>query len=674
VALGDLLTHARRASASRWALGLALWAGLAVAIGCQKQSSAPPAPLGTGEPGTKCAGAGETVGTAKEQAPDVQCTRGKRELLCYGEWAAHCGPDNALVKLTNCRASGQVCAMHQCTSAKDCQGCQACRPSSVLCGEAGERMVCRNDGSGYDAEESCDESAGQRCSVTSGLCEDLCAAAERDQSYIGCDYWAVATSNALLDFEGQDADGLCQPFSFAVVVANAEGVPATVTVQSPDRPKQTVTVAPSEARRIDLPCAPELKGDPMSPEFSVRTLKAASHITSDVPVTVYQFNPLEFQSTSADGETVYSHTNDSSLLLPTTSLSGNYVVIAQPTRLQKLLFNDKRIEPMLHSAPGFVAVIGVDREPTDVEIISSAYTRPSEDGSIPALAPGDHYTITLAEGEVLQVLSAVPDDCVGKPGDGFRGGSITYCKVPKEYDLTGTQIKTSGKVSVISGHDCVFLPYNRWACDHIEETMFPVESWGKDTLVSISETVACQPTVPNMVRVLSSSDGNTITFTPAVHEPVLLDKGQFVEFEVSKDFRITAADAILVAQFLLGQDYNGMDSSGSFAKGDPSMSLAIPVEQWRKRYPFLIPDTYTDNYVNIIAREHQLVLLDDRVVSGFVPIKGTGNVTARVPLEGGEHLAQSEAEFGIVLYGYAPYTSYMMPGGLGLARINDHLL
>jgi hypothetical protein len=618
----------------------------------------------------KCTGAGETVGTAKETAPDVQCTGSKRELLCYGEWAAHCGPDNKLVQLTNCRAHGQVCAMHDCQSAKDCQGCQACRPSSVLCGEAGERMICRDDGSGYDQEESCDESTGQRCSVTSGLCEDLCAAAELEQSYIGCDYWAVATSNSQLAFEGQDADGLCQPFSFAVVVANAEGVPASVTVQSPDQTPQTVTIAPGEAKAIQLPCSPELKGDTMSPDVSVRTSKAAHHITSDVPVTVYQFNPLEFQSTTAEGDKVYSYTSDSSLLLPTSSLSGNYVVISQPTLLQKLIRLEQTVT---RSGPGFVTIIGVDQAPTDVEIVSSAHTQPSADGTIPALAPGDHFSTTLAQGEVLQLLSAVPDDCVGNAGDNYGGGTITYCKVPKEYDLTGTQIQSAGKVSVISGHDCVFLPYNRWACDHIEESMFPVESWGKDIIVSISETVACQPTVPNMVRVLSSADRNNINFEPAVHEPVLLDKGDFVEFEVSKDFRITAASAILVAQFLLGQDYNGIHTSGSFAKGDPSMSLAIPVEQWRTRYPFLTPDTYTDNYVNIIAREHQLILLDDRVVSGFAPIKGTQTVTARVRITGGEHLAESEEPFGIVLYGYAPYTSYMMPGGLDLSHIN-HLL
>jgi hypothetical protein len=639
------------------------------AVACSKKPSVPVAPTGNSSM-RSCADASGTVSTAHETAPEVTCNGGKRQLLCYGNWAAHCGPDDKLVALTNCRAHGQVCAMHDCSSAGNCTGCQACTPGSVQCGQDGARKLCRDDGSGFDDAAPCDEASGERCSVASGGCEDLCAAAEAEHSYVGCDYWAVATSNSQLAFEGQDAEGLCQPFTFAVIVANAEGIPANVTVQSPGREPRMVTVAPSETQTIDLPCSRELKGKPKHDLLSVRTTKGAHHITSDVPVTVYQFNPLEFKGTGADGGTEYSYTNDASLLLPTSSMTGNYVAIAQPTLLHKLIPKDDTLPTVTHSGPGFVAIIGVDAEPTEVEIISSAYTQPTADGSLPALAPGDHQKVTLAQGEVLQLASAVPESCPDKPDEQIPGGTITYCHVGNEFDLTGTQIIAQGKVSVISGHDCVFLPRNRWACDHLEETMFPVEAWGKEVAVSLSETVACQAKLPNVVRVLSRSDGNRITFTPAVHAPVTLGQNEFVELEFSQDFRVNGSDAILVAQFLLGQEYNGRHTSGSFGKGDPSMSLAIPTEQWRKRYPFLTPETYTDNYVNVIARAHQLVLLDGGAVSGFTPVKGTNLSTARIPIKAGQHVIESQQPFGIVLYGYAPYTSYMMPGGLDLNPIN----
>src|SRR5262249_28236207 len=143
------------------------------------------------------------------------------------------------------------------------------------------------------------------------------------------------------------------------------------------------------------------------------------------------------------------------------------------------------------TGPGFVAIIGAEDEPVPVEITSSAYTQPSADELLPAAAPGDVLSVSLAKGEVLQLLSATPEACDRAASDPAPGADIHYCKVSPEYDLTGTRIRAQGKVSVIAGHDCVFLPFNRWACDHIEESLLPLEAWGRDVLVGVSEAVAC---------------------------------------------------------------------------------------------------------------------------------------------------------------------------------------
>jgi hypothetical protein len=100
------------------------------------------------------------------------------------------------------------------------------------------------------------------------------------------------------------------------------------------------------------------------------------------------------------------------------------------------------------------------------------------------------------------------------------------------------------------------------------------------------------------------------------------------------------------------------------------MSLAIPIEQWRSDYVFHTPATYTDNYANVIAREGQVAQLDGRLVQGYAPIEGTRMQIARVPVEPGQHRLTSTGCVGLVLYGYAPYTSYMLPGGLDLNKIN----
>jgi hypothetical protein len=589
-----------------------------------------------------------------------------------GEWAAVCSEGGKLEALDNCRQDERVCVAGGCDEDGECEGCHACRPAEVRCDADGGRAFCREDGSGYDDQEACDSAAGLFCNPLSGECEDLCQAAEAARTYIGCEYWAVATSNAQLELEGEDGDGICRPFTFAAVVSNPQSVNATVRVSSPGRGERVLEVAPGAVETIELPCAPELRGEVMVESFSVQSATAAHHIESNVPVTVYQFNPLEFEAKLANGKEVYSHTNDASLLLPVHSLGGEYVVMSQPTLQHEYQETIGAMERLRVSGPGFVAIIGVDDEPVAVEVTSSAFTQPSADGSLPAVGPGEVLALSLKKGEVVQLISATPAECDNDPelDDSELGLAIRYCRTPREYDLTGTRIRAQGRVSVIAGHDCAFLPYNRWACDHIEESMFPLEAWGRDVLVGVSEAVACQPTVPNMARVVAASDDTRVTFTPAVHEPVTLSAGDYVDLEFTQDFNVTGNKAIMVGQFLLGQEYEGMDSAPSFAKGDPSMSLAIPIEQWRSDYVFLTPETYTDNYANVIARDGQVAQLDGRLVQGFAPIEGTRMQIARVPVDPGQHRLTSTGSLGLVLYGYAPYTSYMLPGGLDLNEIN----
>ena len=45
-------------------------------------------------------------------------------------------------------------------------------------------------------------------------------------------------------------------------------------------------------------------------------------------------------------------------------------------------------------------------------------------------------------------------------------------------DLTGTKIIANKPLSVISGHECAFVPYLTWACDHLVEQVLPTALWG----------------------------------------------------------------------------------------------------------------------------------------------------------------------------------------------------
>jgi hypothetical protein len=425
----------------------------------------------------------------------------------------------------------------------------------------------------------------------------------------------------------------------------------------------------------------------------------AYHLTSSVPVTVYQFNPLEYELegdcadleedlSGPDGR-CFSFTNDASLLLPTNVHTGNYRVLSLSTQHIRLRVKDPDTgefvdDPdgegqfeLYQDTPGFAAIIGTSEGENTVTVRFTAHVQASADGDVRAFAPGDEGTFELGPGDVLQLMTAnLPETC----GPGGHQDETEqecnglpcivvhdYCPVGAEYDLTGTEIAATGTVAVVAGHHCAFVPSHRWACDHLEEMIFPRETWGKEFLVSATEPLRGEP---NLFRIVSDGSENRVTFTPAVHEPVTLGQGEVLEFESGDDFLVSATSAILVGQFLVGQDYAGRGASGPGATGDPALSLAIPTEQFRSSYAFLAPDTYQMSFVNVTARMGQTVMLDGDRVMGFRPVGATGLETARVPISGGAHTMTSTDGFGIVVYGFGSYTSYMYPGGLDLETIN----
>jgi len=590
--------------------------------------------------------------------------------------------------MVDCLKTDEVCAPYI--------GCSFCIPGKITCGESNNIVQCRTDGSEFDEIDQCDATANQHCDAIHGGCANLCDAAEDSKSYIGCEYYAVPTINSELRaafFEREQSN----PFDFAVVIANPQAVNAEIVIERDGSVVYQDSLEPDEVATIVLDWIPLLltgvleKDDSEANARSVKVKEGAYRIRSSVPVTAYQFNPLRFQE-EVEGQNVYSYTNDASLLLPTYALTGNYVVVSQPTRLVVSSVSSTSpncdssedfpcYEETTFSSPGFLAIIGVEDGPTDVQVTTTSYLVGDAFGEVPAAEPGDTFTVGLERGEVLQLLSATPSYC---PEDSYTDEMSTcssnsadpepcitvkhtYCDVTADYDLTGTNIQASRKVAVISGHNCAFVPHNRWACDHLEESMFPTESWGREIFVALSEPIREEP---NLIRVLSNSDDNEITFTPDVYESVSIDSGEYIEFIADRDFRVRGTDAILVAQFLVGQDYSGFQSSGLRGEGDPGMSLAIPQEQWRERYAFLAPDTFPDNTVIVIANEDQAIVLDGRLITGFRKIEGSTMSAARVAIKSGQHAIEATSTFGIVVYGYALYTSYIDPGGLDLRVIN----
>jgi len=495
-----------------------------------------------------------------------------------------------------------------------------------------------------------------------------CDQAAQWQSYVGCDFWPTVTANIVWSI-----------FDFAVVVANAGYAPAQVTVTGPGGTNQSVTVAPNQLAKIYLPWVPALKGtdtDSCGTELplsaSVLAAGAAYHLVSSVPVTVYQFNALEYGPTGGpagkdwsscpgsqlctdtsspfNGQKVgcYSFTNDSSLLLPSTALTGNYRITSYPG--QTATGSDGGALPIMGS---FVAITGIT-DGTHVKVFVSPTGDVVAGAGVAATAASKELDLTLDSGDVAELVSDLGD----------------------HFDLSGSLVTADQPIQVISGAPCEYVPEASPACDHLEQSVFPAETLGKQYFVSLPSGPLGRA-VGHVVRLYGNVDGTTLTYAPQTPAgcPATLDAGQVVDCGVVNfDFEVTGNNEFAVGTFMLGGsivDPPTPTSGGGL--GDPSQSMVASVEQYRTKYVFLAPDDYDVNLIDVIAPAGTELVLDGASVQwGEVAGIADGYDVWRVgilPTNGGAHLLEASAPVGMQVLGYGLYTSYQYPAGLNLKRI-----
>jgi hypothetical protein len=590
-----------------------------------------------------------SCGQADEPAPFVipdECAAMPDRVLCSGDTALHC-VEGRVEKREDCRTRALLCAGDY--------GCRACVPGETTC-DGSKRYRCSADGSARELVEEC----AAELSCAPGGCRDLCLEAARDASYLGCDYWPVFTVNRQL----------ASPFVPAVTIGNGNLVSARITIERAGEPPRELELAPRSSQTVELAFDARLK----NAQSSQLVRGGAYHLRASVPVTVHQFNPLTFsvpgdcpekdEDPRPNDGFCYSHTNDASLLLPTSALAPvggeshvSFVAVGWPS-----FFLRREGPGGTSSIPGVLTVVALGSAPVHVSIQSAAFTIASPGGSdaIAALAPGDLLERTMMPGDVLQLLSATPATCDGSES---AVESVYFCNTGRAYDLTGTTVRADGPVQVIAGHDCANVPFDRPACDHLEESLPPTRAWGTSAIVT-------KPRVPDrsgsIIRVISGAEPNLVTFDPPINAPVEIGPFQFVELPAMEPVHVVGTKPLLVAQLLVGQGLIGN------VGGDPSLTFAAPIDQYRRRYNFVSPATYSSNYVDVIAKVGDVVHLDGVLVRNFTPVGASGLAVATVQLQrpGAHELTGEQGRgLGVVLYGTASYTSYMLPGGLDLKPI-----
>jgi len=546
----------------------------------------------TGTTGTTDIGDTDTTG-------DPPCAQGT--LVCDGMTAKVC---DGMGGFTSEEACPKACAPGL--------GCAECVPDAGTC-EGQVAQKCKMDGTGF-AAELCDDVQGVTCDPDVGECVGACAPKTLGTSYIGCQYYPVVTPNVVGD-----------NFSFAVVVSNPGNTDADVTIERGGNPVVDILVPANTVEVIPLPWVALLKQTGAS-----RTLvDGAYRVRSTQPVTVYQYNPLEYQKGNQ-----FSFTNDASLLMPTNVWGTDTIVVSRNT---------------LNGLPGLYAVVARE-DNTTITLTPSASGKFIVAGA--GVAANGTGVINLGEGDVLQVLS------------GVGGGG------PDISDVTGTRVTSDKPVEVLGAHACSYVPFDITACDHLEEFNLPFDNLAKEYLVTTPLVKApnMNPTIKaRMVRVIATTDATTLTYDPA--QPgapaMLATAGDYAEVQTDKDFKITANFKIAVSEYMLGQAAGG-------GAGDPAMTISVPTEQYRSAYSFHAPTNYESSFANITAPVGAAVMIDGQAVAGFTPIGATGFNVARVQLSNagdGDHTITGDQAFGVQVYGYGQYTSYWYPGGLNLNLI-----
>jgi hypothetical protein len=487
-----------------------------------------------------------------------------------------------------------------------------------------------------------------------------CADAANAKSYVGCEFWPTVVFNPVWSV-----------FDFAAVVANASAQPAQITVERGGMQVATAMVPPGGIAPVKLPWVTDLKGADFDsatsgsrPTTSVLSKGGAYHLTSTAPVTVWQYNPLEYKTdvskcpyppsqANGDGINCLSVTNDASLLLPTAAMTGNYRVFAMPATTSNAGAGDT-------DSPDAVAITGTAAGTTVTINLVAGANVVAGTGVTSATGPAT-MTFTLDAGDVVELL-------------GSRG---QFWGDP-DADLSGSVITADHPVQVISLNAITDVPSPAVAgqgfADHLEETVLPAESLGKHYVVA-PPTTPNGTTVGHYVRFYGNRDGTTLTYpsgSPPAGAPTTLNAGQVVALPaaVTASFEVEGSNEFAIASIMMGGE--AQDPGSSDPQGDPSMTFEVAVEQFRSKYIFLAPTDYAESFADILVPPGANVTLDGAALTGTSTMIDSGWSVVRQPLATtgtGAHDLESDQPLGLQIMGFGHATSYYTPGGLNLKLI-----
>ncbi|QQS66302.1 MAG: hypothetical protein IPP08_11110 [Chlorobiota bacterium] len=356
------------------------------------------------------------------------------------------------------------------------------------------------------------------------------------------------------------------------------------------------------------------------PNDSVYSQKAI-HIKSDAPIIVYGMNRASF-------------TSDGMLIIPVNALGKMYIVSSS-------------------------AGIGASQKLPSQFLIIGAY-----DSSI--------VTVTLPTDQVTPNHSGLDPSfkILINKGDVFSAMSFKTLG-----DLTGTLISSTKPIAVTSGNQCTYLPDSRYpACDHIEEMLTPISTWGNSYYALPIETRLKS----DLFRIFASQDSTNIFINGKLYGQLnvneLKENKSWFSYlhDVREPIVFTSNKPIFVEQYNNSAEYDHKDS-------DPFMMNVLSINQFQKEILFTTPSNeFIKNYVSIVTEFDDLNSLEikssatgnwQKIISihgqkydtFMIKTNGIKYIGKTFLIQPGIYQIRNSKPFGAYIYGFDAYDSYGYP-------------
>lgn len=523
-----------------------------------------------------------------------------------------------------------------------------CIPDERRCNDDAAMEICAPTGLTWEFS-SCGDNA--RCCAPPDCpdvrCVGPCDALEEQPSSAGCAFVANRNLHNLPDF----------PDGIVLGNPNPEGTAHVEIFYVPEGTRDLIPYA--ELPELWLgPGDITEDGIPLRTAFlpgydSVLRTGGIFRILSDLPIIASQHAPLQANTG-----------NDSSLLLPDTSLGRTYVVASYPSAT---------------SGPSYVTIVALEDE-TDLEWTPKTWPTGGNGLPVPPVGVGMTERLRLSRYETLQLVPSDND----LPGDPQMAKRVR--------DVSGTIIRATRPIWVLGGAQLARVPLvtTGGTADPLQEVLFPVEQWGTRYVAAAppsryepeppAEETGSSPILREFwyLRLFAGQDDVTITASPAHPAfPVVLEEmGDFVEVEIpiEQNLLLSANRKFLPVQYqrsrILGFDVpeEELGVPRALTRGDPAMVQLVPVDQFLDRYTFATGVGFAFNYVQVTrgagkAPVHLRATAKvglDVTIDDYTPV-GDFEV-ATVAIEQGGYEIWSDDPFGIIQSGSTRSLSGQDPG------------